>query len=103
MRSATDCQVDCVLVQVVLAGTSPGPQRLFERLFFFSVETTPIERAVFWEFLVPLLGRASSLPSRETWASPCFCSAGCRARVRGRTGIPTMRSSLSGKAAEYGP
>src|SRR6266852_4720333 len=41
-------------------------------------------------------------PSRETWASPCFCSAGCRARVRVRTGILTMRFSSSAKAAECG-
>ncbi len=32
-----------------------------------------------------------------------FLFSGCRARGPGRIGIPTMRSSLSGKAAEYGP
>ena len=53
---------------------------------------------------LPFVGSSPNLSGsrRETWASPCFCSAGCRARVRVRTGILTMRFSLSGKAGECG-
>jgi hypothetical protein len=56
MRSAADCQVDCALVQVVLAGTSPGRSAsLSEAPFLFLGANYTYRTGSLLEFLVPLL------------------------------------------------
>src|SRR5260370_41189551 len=56
MRSAADCQVDCALVQVVLAGTSPGGSAsLSEAPFLFLGANYTSRTGSLLEFLVPLL------------------------------------------------
>jgi len=56
MRSAADCQVDCALVQVVLAGTGPGRSAsLSEAPFLFLGANHTYRTDSLLEFLVPLL------------------------------------------------
>src|SRR6266436_6198742 len=56
MRSAADCQVDCALVQVVLAGTSPSRSAsLGEASFLFLGANYTYRTGSLLEFLVPLL------------------------------------------------
>src|SRR6266478_7285623 len=56
MRSAADCQVDCALVQVVLAGTSPGRSAsLSEAPFLFLGANYTYRTGSLLELLVPQL------------------------------------------------
>src|SRR5260370_8321302 len=84
MRSAADCQVDCALVQVVLAGTSPGGSAsLSEAPFLFLGANYTYRTGSLLEFLVPLL---EGHPPFQTWV-------GFANRLRIQSHRPTGRGS----------
>jgi hypothetical protein len=88
MRSAADCQVDCALVQVVLAGTSPGRSAsLSEAPFLFLGANHTYRTGSLLEFLVPLL---EGHPPFQT-------GVGFANRLRIQSHRPTGWSSRRGK------